>query len=152
MAICKNVKVEEKQFTRDDIKAGYVVKLRNGELRMVVPIGSQDALIVTNGRSEKSKCSWRYLSNWNDDLTASMYHFAQYIHTISSFEELKNDTKRFDIMKVFGYVRGTENYHEAGLLWEKNRPLLWERKESKKMTVAEIEKELGYSVEIVAEK
>ena len=40
--------------------------------------------------------------------------------------------------------------------WEdmaiEGRNLIWERKKKKEMTIAEIEKELGYSVKIVKEK
>ena len=59
----------------------------------------------------------------------------------------------FTIVKVYGYAAFQSEALEFNTEY---RPLLWERKEEtkpepKKLTVAEIEKELGYSVEIVSE-
>lgn len=54
-----------------------------------------------------------------------------------------------DIMKIYGYHPFPRNAWACSI---ENRELIWERKEKKEMTIAEIEKELGYSVKIVKEK
>ena len=55
----------------------------------------------------------------------------------------------YDIMKVSkvfeGYLLMPKNWNEKTL----NNNLLWEREETKKMTVSEIQKELGYKIEII---
>lgn len=130
-----------KVFTRSDMKPGYVVKLRNGEYRMAIPIGQSGALILTNGLTSSENGKWNYLINWNTDFKANSSCFSN----IGSIEA-------YDIMVVYGYICGTENYSRCGYISSDNRPVLWERKEAKKMTIAEIEDELGYSIEIVADK
>jgi hypothetical protein len=144
MASRKDVTFEEKKFTRDDIKPGYVVQLRNGEFRMAMPVGSSGTQILTNELGGR----WNYLSSWGKDLCKE----ALMVGDKYMREMCKEEAKQCDIMKVFGYVIGMTNYGRVGELSGDHRPLLWERVEAKKMTVAEIEKELGYSVEIVAEK
>lgn len=57
---------------------------------------------------------------------------------------LKYYDKNFDVMKVFDKVRVFRNVKTT-------TDLLWERKEPKKMTLKEVEKELGYAVEVVLE-
>lgn len=113
---------EEKTFTLDDLKVGYVVKLRNGKLRMVSMIDEGEIIVDKNGY-------WDYKRTWGGDLRRP------------GIEEL-------DIVEVYGYScsPSCSFYVET-----KNRRLLWKREEAKKMTVAEIEKKLGYKVEIVAE-
>ena len=53
---------------------------------------------------------------------------------------------------VFGEISRVydlSTHYSGGLFNCNNRELLWERKEIKEMTVAEIEKELGYSIKVV---
>jgi len=60
-----------------------------------------------------------------------------------------NSCNDFDIMKVStvfnGYLLMPKNWNKEIL----NKNLLWEREETKKMTVSEIQKELGYKIEII---
>lgn len=108
---------------KEDLKVGYVVKIRCGELYMVMPIDKPREIILARYNG------WGNLANYNDDLT----HQAK---------------QKFDIVKVYGLT----SYETEPLEFElKNRPLLWERKETKKMTIAEIEDILGYKIEIVSE-
>lgn len=59
-------------------------------------------------------------------------------------ENMKNGNPDKDILKVFPKVNTFEEVKTV------NGPI-WERKEPKKMTVAEIQKELGYGVEVIAD-
>ena len=59
-------------------------------------------------------------------------------------EHLRYWDTDFDIVKVFDKVVTFESVKTT-------TDLLWERKEPKKMTIAEIQKQLGYVIEIVSE-
>lgn len=59
-------------------------------------------------------------------------------------KNMKNGNPDKDILKVFPKV---DTFEEVKTV---NGPI-WERKEPKKMTVAEIQKELGYEVEVIAD-
>lgn len=68
-----------------------------------------------------------FASQYNKDLTHSVH-------------------KHLDIQKVFDYPTISLNY-----MIDRNKKPIWERKVPKRMTITEIEKELGYPVEIVKE-
>lgn len=121
-------------FTKEDLKSGFVVKLRNGEHRMVMRAGGFTKILVN-----PSTGAWEYLSSWNNDLRSTRVYPATNLLD-----------KKHDIMAVYGLVKGPAFY--AGVLQAATgcRELLWERKEAKKLTVEEISKMLGYEVEIVA--
>lgn len=137
MACAKNIKIENNDtFTKCDLRIGYTVKLRNGEFRIVMPVN--DGTLILYGGPGK----WEYLSSWN---TALYYKEFDLITRTPMFDE------KYDIMEVYGFVKGTENYDRVGDLDACHKPLLWSRVEARKMTVSEISKELGYPVEIVAE-
>ena len=133
------MKNNKQTFTRDDLKPGYVVQLRNGTFRSVQMVG-RETLIVTDGVLE-----WGYLSRgWDIDMDSTD-------RGGKTFPAITYD-KTKDIVAVYGYVQGTEYYaRECGSISSDHRPLLWSRQEVKKMTVEEIEKELGYKVEIVSD-
>lgn len=59
-------------------------------------------------------------------------------------KNMKNGNPDKDILKVFPKV---DTFEEVKTV---NGPI-WERKEPKKMTISEIEKELGYEVEVIAD-
>lgn len=71
------------------------------------------------------------LSDYNDDLTT------------------KDNFTGLNIIKVYNALshRGFRSY-----LSDDNLELIWEREKPKKMTKQEIEKELGYSIEIISNK
>ena len=129
------------KFTLDDLKVGYVVKLRNDELRMVCQIGAQDTLILVNQLGQ-----WNYKSSWNYDLTAKALSFnpgyGRYTHKYTEY----------DIVEVYGFVNKSDFYGEARGMNVSHRPVLYSRAKTKKMTVSEIEEKLGYKIEIVAEE
>ena len=98
-------------FTRDDLKFGDVVKLRNGKFYMVFEAGFGTKILTGGPGSD-----WFYLSNFRDDLT---WHGSPGSDT----------THDLDIVAVYGLVHGTQNYSSCGDLSPENRALLWERKE-----------------------
>lgn len=128
------------KMTRDDLKSGYVVQLRNGEVRMVIRAGNFTKILVSPDGS------WSYLnSGWNDDLKATVY-----VHT--SHHESGHQKTYSDIMAVYGLITGAQYYGGALNISTDCRPLLWQRNPTKKMTMKEICTALGYEVEIVSDK
>ena len=135
----KSARTEQK-FTRDDLKPGYIIMLRNGTLLSIQMVG-KETLIATAGMDDPN---WRYLSNgWDSQLNSTE-------RGGKTFPSIVYD-KTKDIVAVYGYVQGTINYSRCGEISSCHRPLLWSRYEAKKMTVEEIEKALGYKVEIVSD-
>lgn len=107
---------------KSTLKPGYVCVTRNGHYLMVLP--TEDGLCLCGDDHGP-------LSGWNSDLTFNPC-----------------GTSKLDIMKVYGlskYPRFACDRSSDG------RKLIWERKETKKMTVKEICDALGYDVEIVKE-
>lgn len=110
-------------MNKADLKVGYLVEDRAGNLKMVMATTKDLELIYEDHMTHGS------FNMINDDLTSKT-------------------KEEFDIMKVWGFA----SFAMYTLHFNtENRELLWERKEKKKMTVAEIEKELGYEVEIISE-
>lgn len=130
-----------KVFTRDDIKAGHVLLLRKGETRIVLPAGKKGTLIAVGPTHE-----WDYISHWTTDLRARVYVLD------GDWPKLVKDpdaARENDIVAVYGWVTNPSNYDDVCRVSKRNRPVLWERVEPKKMTVSEIAEALGYPVEIV---
>jgi hypothetical protein len=131
----------EKKFTRDDISVGYAVKLRDGSYRIACVVNKGSMILLS-----PEGTTWDYLSKW--DLKTLKYH------TCDKTGRLVAESPN-DIMTVYGLVRDTDMYKyvmSIGFMCSlSSRPILWEGKTVKKMTVAEIEAALGYAVEIVSE-
>ena len=126
------------KFTREQLKSGYVVKLRSGELRLVCRAGNFTKILV----SEKG--DWSYLSSgWNDDLEAV-------VRNRTSHYESCHQLKTSDIVEVYGLVTGCENYGAALTLSIEHRVLLWKRQPAVKLTLDEVIRRLGYEIELVA--
>ena len=121
-----------KNFTKDDLKAGYVVKYRNGDLEMVLmsgTYGNEDPMLISVGPSG----NWTDIAkDIDDNLLCTRAHMRHY-----------------DIVEVYGYSLYANCARDVST---DDRKLLWKREEAKKMTVSEIEKILGYKVEVVAEE
>lgn len=120
-----------KNFTKADLKVGYVVKYRNGNLRMVMPYAGGLAFTTIDGL-------WLNIgTELNDDLTEKKGIF--------------EGDGILDVMEVYGL--NTYGSRTCNISTD-DRELLWKREEkpAKKMTVSEIEKALGYKVEVVAEE
>ena len=133
------MKNNEQKFTRDDLKLGHIIKLRNGKCYSIQMVG-KETLIATDGDRD-----WEYLSRgWDNQLYSTCRGGKTY--PAITYDKTK------DIVEVYGYVQGTDYYaRESGCISPDHRPLLWSRQEAKKMTVEEIEKVLGYKVEIVSD-
>lgn len=119
-----------KQFTKDDLKVGYVVKTRDRVLYMVTR-NDIDQLVMVD-----QYYGWMPLYVYNDDLTDS--------DRTSCIGSEANEN--YDIVEVYGYsmINGRTREIETA-----NRKLLWKREEPKEMTLEEVEKILGYSIKIV---
>ena len=138
------MKSKANEFKNTDLRSGYVVEFRNGDRRIVARVNDFTRVLVNPKWG-----NWNYLSEWDDDLKLK-----KYIRTHDDESHVETaPAGAYDIVKVFGLVKGTECYGFACTTrTDGTRPLLWERKEVVKMTVAEICEKLGYEVEIVAEK
>lgn len=121
-------------MTKSELKTGMIVTQRGGKKLTVYRncVCSFSGSIHYDVLVDASVKCWHSLEHYTEDLKNS-----------SGYSE-------FDIVKVeLAYHPYDYNKypHEA-----KTSKILWERSEIKKMTVAEIEKILGYKVEIVSEK
>ena len=111
--------VEEKPFTKADLKPGMVVEHRDGERYMVIGnrVVSEDDCYKISDYNSDLKISNLCLSD--SDIVA-VYNVNTYV--------------LYDISDIFSDVCLTT---------------IWRREEAKEMTVSEIEKQLGYKVKIV---
>ena len=125
----------QESLTLSDLKSGHVVKLRNDETYIVMrnEFGGRDYMFnqVTKEHID--------MPDFNDDMTSSDCYV---------------DLKEFDIIEVYqplwSYSLKCLNREDMGGIEEKYFKLVWKRK-TKRMTIAEIEKELGYEIEVVSE-
>lgn len=108
---------EEKMFTKDDLKSGYIVDTRNRGLFMV--------LETANGLKSffRDFCEFGHheTDQYNDDLTA-----------------IGNDA--WDITRIYGFNRYGHMVREIST---KGRELLWQRDETLELTIEEIAKKFG---------
>ena len=115
--IIKSNKSEKKQMKKSDLRNRMVVEVRDGDRYLVV----DDYLLAINGKG------FMLLSSYTDDLMNEE-------KSIDPMEEKIN--REFDIMKI--YDRTTQwNY------LNKEKDLIWERKEVVTMTLSDIKKKLG---------
>lgn len=112
-------------MTKSDLKPGYVVEYRNGDFHMVFPTYSGELVLKPPASSDYNR-----LARYDTDLI----NWGPAGHVL-------------DIVRVYGYGEPCSASYATHI----GRKLLWERKEPKKMTVAEVCKALGYDVEIVKE-
>lgn len=109
-------------MTKSELKPGYIVRLRNGNIFMVMPLDKYDAIIGTEGYN-----GWDYLKNWCQDLMHGKY-------------------RNLDIMEVYGYSK----LNSSALIFKKeDRELLWKRSEKKQYTYAQLREILGEEFEVV---
>jgi hypothetical protein len=108
---------EEKMFTKDDIKGGYLVECRCGELNLIMPVNYDLVLAAEDN-------TWGTFKQYDNDLICT---------TAPSGKR--------DIMKVWGF---THNETEVLKFKPDGRKLLWERKEEPlDITIDEIAKWKG---------
>lgn len=97
-----------KKFTKKDLKVGYVVKLRKGEIRMIMP-GENGALVVINKDGTHSRLN----DQFDDDLKMR-----------GEFRAIPE----IDIMEVYGFAK--YDYMAVKFSTE-DRDLLWKREPEK---------------------
>ena len=102
----------QKEFTKADLKDGMVVETRCG-----------DKYLVLGNRAIKNS-GYNSLNGYGDDLTECEYH-----------------DKLFDIVRVFK-ARNDCVYKLDDLFHYENLQAIWERKETKRMTVEEMRQKL----------
>lgn len=126
--------LEPVPFSKADLKPGYVVEMRDGRKALILPYrdvrGDCDALLMVY--DAPNSWSWDPVDAClSDDL----------------LWKTDNGDKSQDVIRVYGLsnVGGRAISAES----VDDRPILWERKEPKKMTVKDICDALGYDVEIV---
>lgn len=115
-----------KKFDINDLKSGYAVETRDGS-RFIVTRVQQNRfrkLLVNRER-------FIVVDSYDNDLTS------------------KSLNKGTDIVKVWGL--SDDPLHALCMTDVSERPLLYERPKAKKMTLEDVEKALGYAVEIVPE-
>ena len=131
----------DKNFTADDLKSGYVVELRNGTRYLVARAHQRNfTKILVDPRTG----DWAYLSNWcHDSLICNA-------PATSVVGKAKNMSK--DIMAVYGLVSSAANYGTALDPSDvTHRDQLWVRRAPVPMTLKQIEEKLGHKVLIVSE-
>lgn len=106
---------------KSDLRSGMIVRLRNGKLYVTMEV--EGHLIITN------KNSWNPLDNYKEDLTE------------------KNNFAQLDIVEIYRGFGG--NLDLMFKVTPEER--IWVRNPKQKMTVSQIEKELGYEIEIARE-
>ena len=138
----KEMQKKLKIFDMKDIHSGYVVKFRNGTTALVMRVGAKFTKIfaytVSATQHLKEGVNFFYTSTYKG-------------HIRYNYSPAGNSTKPdpdHDVVAVYGLVEGVDNYIDVGRPLIENRPLLWEEPVVK-MTLEEIEKKLGYKVEIV---
>lgn len=112
------------EFTLDDLETRMVIETRNGD-RYLVLRDQKEIHVMCSDENYYTKLVGGNYGNHNVEM------------------RFLEDTD-LDVMRVFPKV---DTFDEVKTV---NEPI-WERKEPKKMTVAEIQKELGYEVEVIAD-
>ena len=116
---------------KSNLRTGHVVTLRNGDSYMVfrncMYHNAKDIIVNKNN-------SWFYLNDFNEDLTFNDEEAWCIKPHIWDIVKVETTSHPYALVKEFGTNK---------TVWKEER---------KKMTVSEIEKILGYKVEIIAEK
>lgn len=136
--ILEKERKQMRDFTLKDIRSGFVVSLRNGSLWLVARAGENFERILVDGKG-----SWGFLDrDYNNDLTLK-----------DCVVGVLDGNESRDIVKVYGLISNPRHWQDASSISSGlgYRPLLWTRREVKKLTVAQVSDLLGYDVEIVAE-
>lgn len=123
-------------FKKSDMYAGMVVQLREGSKRLVVPSDEGLLLVGEPARVLGTVATYRRpyvrLSDYIDGLTCK-----------------REGTTPTDIVKVWDRIRGVDYVDDAFNTNTDHRCLVWERDDTKRMTLEEIGKVLGHKVEVV---
>ena len=119
----------KKEFTKADLKYGYLVELRNGNKAIYMPTTKGDYFDYMSSAS----CLW--VNDYNEDLMCTVKC---------------SKTRDYDVVAVYGY--SNTGYKTITKEVDDYRELLWRRKdEVKEMTMEDLEKHFGCKVKIVKE-
>lgn len=115
----------EKNFKKNQLKAGYVVKLNNEDYAVVWPYKDGMELITTGDNTYS-------LNNYDDNLLFN-----------------GEPSNSLTIQTVFGLRNNSNRIYEIS---GEDRDVLFRRNSKKKLSKEDIEKLLGYEIDIVKEK
>lgn len=119
------------KLKKDDIRSGYLVKLRDQSFRMVIRAGSFTKILIAEDGS------WNYLGiGWDSELKVSNTYK-------NCYSEGPLHESIHDIVAVYGLMHGTDHYNKALCFSPDHRELLWKRPESVRMTMQQICEHLG---------
>jgi hypothetical protein len=104
--------MNNKKFTKKNLKAGYIVKMRDGSLN-IVTINDSDNLIMVDKNGD-----WMHIDSYTEDLRNNGSY---------SLFNVYADPK-YDIVEVYG---GCRLHHRALVLDVEDRKLLWTREPEK---------------------
>ena len=108
-------------MTKSELKPGYVVRYRNGDIRMIMPRGVTYIFLEIGGET------WGDINTYTEDLLNDYDH-------------------QFDIMEVYGFSAYSQS---VWCFNEKHRKLLWKRHEKRRYTYAQLREILGEEFEVV---
>ena len=112
-------------MTLNDLKTGMIVKTREGKYNIVMrDFIDEGDILVGLSRNNKISETWTHLSNYNQDMTSSIF-------------------PHIDIMSVY-----TSYPYSA----DTPKKLLWKREEYREVTMRDIEEKFGCKVKIVEEE
>lgn len=124
-----------------DLKVGDIVKTRDGNAHIVLSNNTSP-----NGLSLFSAVSmgcYAYLSSYDENMNHKLHESHDIIAVYKASEPNKNYA--YQLTRDIMVIVDTISFNAYNIKWD------WERNEKKKLTVSEIEKILGYGVEIVSE-
>lgn len=116
-------------FTVDDLKPGYRVVLHNGDVGIYILEGAKQHPFIYGKYDEKLTDNIRFYNGGDD--TDGNETFTSYEYMIEKVYKEAPNARYWDL-------------NEKDLLWE-----YFENKETKEMTVKEIEDKLGYKIKII---
>lgn len=114
-------------FKKEDIKVGMIVDIQG----YIQPSSNGLHLVV-----------------FDDEINEKILVHSTGHDRLSKFDKMLKSINKVRIDKIYSKPHLLKDITSMDLSL---RRLLWERKEQKEMTIAEIEKELGYSIKIIKE-
>ena len=118
-----------------ELKEGMIIECRNGERYLLRTACGE--LVASSNDKYISLDYDKYISlDYDEELNENKY-FNKY------FDKYFN--KDFDVMKIYT----SKSFILNNLFNDNYLECIWERKEPKKMALAQISKELGYEVEVI---
>ena len=112
-----------------ELKPGYLVRLRNGKLYMVMHTERNVVLASEPFETAKTDSAWVSLALYDQD-----------------FKFSDDNCREYDIMEIYGHNRYAYSVFRFST---DNRTLLWKRNEKKRYTYAQLREILGEEFEVV---